>query len=70
MANTFCLYDFFIFKKRSKAGKAEEKKKVLEERVPAFPDVETLDEEALKQLCRDLHGKLDAMKLIQMENPF
>ena len=28
----------------------------MEERVPAFPDVDSLDEEALKQLCRDLHG--------------
>ena len=39
----------------------EEKAKALEERVPAFPDVDSLDEEALKQLCRDLHGKRNTM---------
>ena len=39
-----------------KASIAAEKAKVMEERVPAFPDVDSLDEEALKQLCRDLHG--------------
>ena len=47
-----------IFDQKSlqKASIAAEKAKVMEERVPAFPDVDSLDEEALKQLCRDLHG--------------
>lgn len=42
-----------------KASIAAEKAKIMEERVPAFPDVDSLDEEALKQLCRDLHAMCD-----------
>lgn len=47
--------------------RAEEAKKQKEadlaERIPAFPDLDSLDEEALKQLCRDLHGKLSQKSL-------
>lgn len=31
----------------------------LSDRIPAFPDLDSLDEDALKQLCRDLHGKYE-----------
>lgn len=31
----------------------------LSDRIPAFPDLDSLDEDALKQLCRDLHAMCD-----------
>ena len=42
----------------------------MEERVPAFPDVDALDDEALKQLCRDLHGELFNELGTEGINPF
>jgi predicted nuclease with TOPRIM domain len=42
-----------------KAARKEGKAQALEERVPAFPDVDALDDDALKQLCRDLHAMCD-----------
>ncbi|CAG5110694.1 Oidioi.mRNA.OKI2018_I69.chr2.g5070.t1.cds [Oikopleura dioica] len=44
--------------KREQEAQAK-REAALAERVPAFPDLDSLDEEALKQLCRDLHGMCD-----------
>lgn len=56
--------------KKQEGEAAANREAALAERVPAFPDIgfsslnslfkpfsDSLDEEALKQLCRDLHGK-------------
>ena len=43
----------------------KQKEADLAERIPAFPDLDSLDEEALKQLCRDLHGK-KSQKVFQL----
>jgi hypothetical protein len=43
--------------KLKQAERIQERKATLDERVPAFPDIDSLDEDALKQLCRDLHSK-------------
>merc|ERR1712113_1234507 len=39
--------------------KAARKREVLAERVQDLPDMFSLDDEALKQLCRELHAKID-----------
>jgi hypothetical protein len=41
------------------ARKAAKKKEVLGERLMEFPDLNGLDDEALKQLCREIHAKID-----------
>ena len=58
--------------KRQEDEAAAKREEALAEHIPAFPDLgnfnpqyrnnsqpfsDSLDEEALKQLCRDLHGK-------------
>ncbi|CBY23636.1 unnamed protein product [Oikopleura dioica] len=45
--------------KKQEGEAAANREAALAERVPAFPDIDSLDEEALKQLCRDLHGMCD-----------
>jgi len=45
--------------KRQEDEAAAKREEALAERIPAFPDLDSLDEEALKQLCRDLHGMCD-----------
>merc|ERR1711990_800687 len=45
--------------KRRKEEADKQRDAELAERIPAFPDLDSLDEEALKQLCRDLHAMCD-----------
>jgi negative regulator of replication initiation len=34
------------------------KNKTIEERLPILPELKSLEEDAIRQLCRELHGKL------------
>merc|ERR1711990_864137 len=39
--------------------KAQLKKDALAERIIALPDMSAFDDEALKQLCREIHARID-----------
>jgi alanyl-tRNA synthetase len=39
--------------------KAAQKKEVLAERIISLPDMSGFDDEALKQLCREIHARID-----------
>ncbi|CAG5110368.1 Oidioi.mRNA.OKI2018_I69.chr2.g4778.t1.cds [Oikopleura dioica] len=39
--------------------KAEKKAAKIAERLPPLPDISTLDEDAIRQLCRELHAQTD-----------
>merc|ERR1739848_793262 len=45
-------------KKRAEQA-TEKKENEMSDRIPVFPDIDSLDEDALKQLCRDLHAMCD-----------
>ena len=54
-------YEFIFLEELAKeaARKAAKKKEVLAERLMELPDLSSLDDEALKQLCREIHAKID-----------
>ena len=54
-------YEFISLEELAKeaARKAAKKKEVLAERLMELPDLSSLDDEALKQLCREIHAKID-----------
>jgi len=42
--------------KEMKAEAQSKKNEVINSRLPVLPDLKSLDEEAIRQLCRELHG--------------
>ena len=44
--------------------KAARKKEVLGERITPLPDLSGMDDEALKQLLRDIHSKIDKIDVL------
>merc|ERR1712053_21339 len=45
--------------KKEAENKAAKKKEVLAERIQDLPNMASMDDEALKQLCREIHAKID-----------
>ena len=52
------LLDYAKNKKEELNKEAKEKKeKTITERLPALPNLGDMDEDAIRQLCRELHGR-------------
>ena len=57
MAMKCALINYALKKNAEMKADAQKKKdEVINSRLPMLPDLKALDEEAIRQLCRELHG--------------